>query len=155
EVQRRLSESSLGVRAVLERMIAEFDRKAASAILMLFICLLAMFLTGSRAGTLSSLTALVIAFVAFLHRDLSRRKTTLLALVVVGAIALLLLQTMGAGVSGRFTATGLADGGRLATYRSTIHMIFDHPWFGTGLGAFVWSYPAFRGTDISMSGTWD
>ena len=33
-------------------------------------------------------------------------------------------------------------------------MIADHPWFGTGLGTFVWSFPAYR-SDVSMWGVWE
>ena len=32
-------------------------------------------------------------------------------------------------------------------------MIADHPWFGTGLGTFVWSFPAYR-SGASMWGVW-
>jgi O-antigen ligase len=34
-------------------------------------------------------------------------------------------------------------------------MIADHPWFGTGLGTFMWSFPAYRSANISMWGIWD
>ena len=47
-------------------------------------------------------------------------------------------------LSGRFEMQGAVDQGRLETYRSTLRMIADHPWFGTGLGTFVWSFPAYR-----------
>ena len=33
-------------------------------------------------------------------------------------------------------------------------MIADHPWFGTGLGTFVWSFPAYRSANVSMWGVW-
>jgi O-antigen ligase len=33
-------------------------------------------------------------------------------------------------------------------------MIADHPWFGTGLGTFIWSFPAYR-SDFSMWGIWE
>ncbi len=58
-------------------------------------------------------------------------------------------------MSGRFDIQGLADEGRLETYRSTLRMIADHPWFGTGLGTFAWSFPAYRSANISMWGVWD
>jgi O-antigen ligase len=65
------------------------------------------------------------------------------------------LQILGGNVSGRFDAQGLSDEGRLETYRSTLRMIADHPWFGTGLGTFVWSFPAYRSANVSMWGVWD
>ena len=36
---------------------------------------------------------------------------------------------------------GLSDEARLETYRSTLRMIVDHPWFGTGLGDFCVELP--------------
>ncbi len=72
-----------------------------------------------------------------------------------GAVALVLLQFMGGVVSNRFDVTGLADEGRFAAYRSTLRMIADFPWFGTGLGTFAWSFPAYRSPDVSMWGVWD
>jgi O-antigen ligase len=76
-------------------------------------------------------------------------------LVIGGLIALIFLQVLGGNVSGRFDVQGLSDEGRLETYRSTLRMIADHPWFGTGLGTFEWSFPAYRSANVSMSGVWD
>jgi len=70
-------------------------------------------------------------------------------------IALVLLQVLGGNVSGRFDVQGLSGEGRFETYRSTLKMIADHPWFGTGLGTFVWSFPAYRSANISVLGVWD
>ena len=41
------------------------------------------------------------------------------------------------------------------TYKATLRMIADHPWFGTGLGTFAEAFPAYRSADTSMWGTWD
>ena len=76
-------------------------------------------------------------------------------LMIGGLIAILFLQFLGGNVSGRFEMQGLSDEGRLDVYRSTLRMIADHPWFGTGLGTFVWSFPAYRSANISMWGIWD
>ena len=85
-----------------------------------------------------------------------RRRTGLItALGGGGAVALLLLQVMGAGVNGRFDIQGLADGGRLEIYRSTLRMIADHPWFGTGQGTFAYAFPAYRSSECLDVGVWD
>jgi O-antigen ligase len=122
---------------------------------MLFVCLAAMFMTGSRAGTVLSLAMLVFAVSLFFWRSLPRR-TGILAVFGVGAgLGLILLQVMGAGVSARFGRQGLADEGRFEAYRSTSKIIADHPWFGTGLGTFAQSFPAYRSSQVSMRGVWD
>ena len=70
-------------------------------------------------------------------------------------MALVLLQFMGGKVNARFAAQGAADEGRVAIWQATLRMIADHPWFGTGQGTFVWSFPAYRSEDVSMVGVWD
>lgn len=122
---------------------------------MLFLCLAAMFMTGSRGAVVLSLFALVVAFTAFFRRDLPQRSGIAIALAGGGAAALLVLQLMGAGVNARFDLQGVADGGRLETYKSTLRLIADHPWFGTGQGTFVFAFPAYRSANVSMWGVWD
>jgi O-antigen ligase len=78
-----------------------------------------------------------------------------LIIVGGGAIALILLQLAGAGVSSRFDTQGLADEGRFQGYRLTLQMIADRPWIGSGIGTFEWSFPAYRSENISMWGVWD
>ena len=66
--------------------------------------------------------------------------------------ALLLLQILGGNVSSRIDLQGLSDAGRLSAYRSTLRIIADNPWFGTGLGTFAHAFPAYRSSDMSMRG---
>ena len=112
-------------------------------------------MTGSRAGVLLSLLALVVAFIAFFRRHLPRRAGIAGALAGGAAVALVLLQLMGAGVSARFDLEGLADEGRLETYKATLRMIADHPWLGTGQGTFAYAFPAYRSPNVSLWGVWD
>jgi O-antigen ligase len=121
----------------------------------LFICLAALFMTASRAGAAFSLLGLAVASAFLLRRSLSYRSGTIVGLALAAAIGLALLQVMGAGVLGRLNLEGLAEGGRLRTYAATLKMIGDHPWFGVGLGNFAWSYPSYRGDEISIWGVWD
>jgi O-antigen ligase len=125
------------------------------AFAMLFLCLAAMFMTGSRGAVVLSLLALIVAFTAFFRRDLPGRAGIVTALAGGGAVALILLQIMGAGVNARFDTAAVGDGGRLETYKSTLRMIADHPWFGTGQGTFAYAFPAYRSPNISMWGVWD
>jgi O-antigen ligase len=122
---------------------------------MFFLCLAAMFMTGSRGGVLLSLFAMVVAFVVFFRRDLPRVASIGLALVGAGAVALVLLQFLGGNVEGRIDAEGLVEQGRLAAYQSTLRIIADYPWFGTGLGTFTSIFPAYRSANISIVGVWN
>jgi O-antigen ligase len=126
-----------------------------TAFAMLFLCLVAMFMTLSRGAVVLSLFALIVAFTAFFQRHLPRRAGLVTALVGGGAAALVLLQLMGGGVNARFDVHGLAGEGRLETYRATLRMIADHPWFGTGQGTFAYAFPAYRSPNVSIWGVWD
>ena len=94
----------------------------------------------------------LIALVLFIYSVLTSTNPLYL---VGGLIALLVLQVLGGNVSGRFDVQGVSDEGRFETYRSTLKMIADHPWFGTGLGTFGWSFPAYRSANASMWSVWD
>jgi O-antigen ligase len=155
DVRRRLPGGQIPLRKMFRQIAFEPSRAIVLGCSMLFVCVAAMFMTGSRAGVGLSLMMLVLAFVMFFYRDLPRRGGMLAVAAVGGALALVLLQVMGAGVSARFQLQGLADEGRLETYRSTLRMIVDHPWFGTGLGTFASSFPAYRSAHASLWGVWD
>jgi len=142
-------------RAMSAMLLADLPRPLLAPFAMFLLCLVAMFVTGSRAGVVLSLMALVTAFTLFLRRHLSRRSSIVTVLMIAPAVALLLLQVVGTAVGRRFDEQALSDGGRLETYRATFRMIADHPWFGTGLGTFAWGYPAYRSDHISMWGVWD
>jgi O-antigen ligase len=142
-------------RAMPARLLSSTPTRIVVAFAMLFLCLAAMFMTGSRGGVVLSLFALIVAFTAFFRRDLPGRAGVVTALAGGGAAALILLQLMGGGINARFDIQGAADEGRLETYKSTLRMIADHPWFGTGQGTFAYAFPAYRSQNVSMWGVWD
>jgi O-antigen ligase len=122
---------------------------------MLFVCLSALFMTSSRGGVLVSLGVMIVAFMIYFGRDITSGVGFLIALLVCVAVGLLLLQLLGGNVSSRIDVNGLSDAGRLSAWRSTLKIIADNPWFGTGLGTFLYAFPAYRSSDISMWGRWD
>jgi O-antigen ligase len=155
ELRWRLPPGKISWRKLPRWLLSEMPRPVIVSFLMLFICLAAMLMTNSRAGVVISLMALVFAFTSFFYQDLPRRGGIVAACAIGGFVALVVLQFLGGNVSGRFEMQGLTDQARIETYRSTLRMIADHPWFGTGLGTFVWSFPAYRSVHASMWGVWD
>ena len=146
--QSRLSEA-------IRSMLSERPRSFAASIVMLLLCLAAMFLTSSRAGVVLSLGALLIAVSIFLGRILQARTNIFIVIAVVAACLFVLMQIMAPGLGARFEGVGVSDEARFATYRSTLNMIANQPWLGTGLGTFELAYPAYRSGEISMWGTWN
>ena len=141
--------------AMFSHLFSAPPKKVVVTFAMLFLCLTAMFMTLSRGAVAVSLLALGVAFAAFFRRDLPSRAGLVTALAGGGAVALVLLQFMGAGVNARFDVQGLGDEGRLETYKATLRMIADHPWFGTGQGTFAYAFPAYRSSNVSVWGVWD
>src|SRR5262249_17830771 len=126
----RLPRNTSPTLAMLIRPLCKLDRETIIPGAALFACLIAMFLTGSRAGVILSLLAVLAAVGLFIVKavPLGRAPRMLLAATCIIAI---LIPVLGAGVLGRFDSEGLANGGRSETYRSTLAIIGDHPWFGT------------------------
>lgn len=154
-IRERLPKGPIVWKKVPAQIVTDTHRDILVRFALFFVCLAAMFMTGSRAGVLVSLLLMTTAFVVFFRHDLPRGKNLVVAIVGAGCIALVLLQFMGGNVSARFDVQGLADEGRIAAYRSTLRMIADRPWFGTGLGTFAWAFPPYRSAAISMYGVWD
>jgi O-antigen ligase len=138
-----------------QNTVAGGQKQIITRFFMFFLCLTAMFMTGSRGGVLLSLFSMVIASVVFLRRDLPRVMSVFVALIGAGIFASALLQIIGGNVVSRIDAGGLVEAGRLAAYKSTLRIIADYPWFGTGLGTFTSIFPAYRSGDISILGIWN
>lgn len=147
----------LGGRRLIELLTAKElagSRDVYLPFAMLFVCLCALFLTVSRAGVAFTLFVLAVGFVFRFRRRLPRGKGLLIFGCGAVVVLLVLLQIMGGGVGARFEIHGLSDAGRIAAWQSTLRIIADHPWFGTGLGTFAWAFPAYRSNEISMWGVW-
>ncbi len=153
--RRAMPPGPLDWRAMGTRLFSAASRRVVVTLAMMFLCLIALFMTKSRGAALLSLLALMVAFIAFFRRDLPRWTALATALAGSGAAALILLQIMGGGVNARFDLQGFSDEGRLETYKATVRMIADHPWLGTGQGTFGYAFPMYRSPDASVYGVWD
>ncbi|MBR0829870.1 O-antigen ligase family protein [Bradyrhizobium manausense] len=120
-----------------------------------FVCLLAMFMTASRAGVILSLLTLVVAFTLQVRKDLPPRTGLLISLGAGLIIVLGLLQLLGGQVGSRFETQNLVDEGRVEAWKSALRIIADNLWFGTGMGTFERAFPPYRSSIISISGVWD
>ncbi|WP_245288093.1 O-antigen ligase [Bradyrhizobium sp. Ec3.3] len=155
DVRRRVPERHLDWKG-LSRDLSEIPpREILPQLLALLVCLMAMFMTTSRAGVGLSLLAMIVSFTAFLRRDLPPRTGIWISFGAGAVVALGLLQLLGGRVSSRFDSQGLVDEGRVEAWKSTLRIIADNPWFGTGMGTFQWAFPPYRSPNISMRGIWD
>jgi len=119
------------------------------------LCVLAMVLTGSRAGVACSFAGLLVAFTTSFRTTISPRLRKWLALGAAAFVILMIYQVFNSSVGERFELESTAGGGRAAGLASVLQMIADFPWLGTGLGTFRWSFAAYRSNQISGWGVWD
>lgn len=147
-IKKRLPHGRLNIRNFSREILSEAHFDTIVGFLGFFVCLTALFMTSSRAGVVISAATMIGACAFRFRHDFPQKGKRLLP--IAGAICglLVLSQFLGGLVSQRFDVSGLSDEGRLATYKGTLRMIADHPWFGTGLGTFVWSFPQYRSPPI-------
>lgn len=118
------------------------------------ICLVAVAMTGSRAGAALTFTAL-LASIGFWYQDRgwARHSRGKFALIALGF--LLAVQVIGAPIIERVRQYGLGDQRRADVYVATLQMIADHPWLGIGLGNFESVFPRYRPDSIGSTSVWD
>ncbi|UPK33984.1 O-antigen ligase family protein [Bradyrhizobium sp. 186] len=155
DVRRRIPERHLEWKRLSLDLRAIPPRKILPQLLSLLICLMAMFMTGSRAGVSLSLLAMIVSFIVLLRKDLPPKTGIWISLGSGLVVALGLMQLLGGRVSSRFDSQGLVDEGRVEAWKSTLKIIADNPWFGTGMGTFQWAFPPYRSPNISIRGIWD
>jgi len=137
------------------RLHLHASRREMSCLLACFAIFAALLMTGSRAGSVLSLLAIAGALATSLRRRLQQRGliwiAPALAIIAVGGI----IAVFAPLTSQRFAIQGFFDAGRAHAYVSTLQMIGDHPWLGSGLGTFRWNFPAYRSGDIPSYGIWE
>ena len=121
----------------------------------LFTVLAATLMTGSRAGSILSLLAISGALATFYRRELGPRGLFIGFPLSAACAIFVALQIFAGRLNQRFRFEGLFDVGRWNAYLSTIEIIKDHPWLGSGLGTFRWVFPAYRSGQIPAYGTWE
>jgi O-antigen ligase len=91
----------------------------------------------------------------FLKNLLSARRSLFFFFCGIALSSLIVIEVLGAGVAERIDMQGITDSSRASAYRSTLEIIKEAPWFGTGLGTFQWTFPSYRSLDLSVRGRWD
>jgi hypothetical protein len=119
------------------------------------ICLVAVGMTGSRAGIVITILSMVGATVLYLapsHRGGLSLWSSLRNSVAVGAVALALVGGM---AMGRVSEIGLVDAQRYEVYKTILDMIRGHALLGFGVGNFETAFPPFRPASLGSQGIWD
>ena len=121
-----------------------------------FVTLVALLLSQSRGGTLSTALGLfVFGALALKARKFGEQRA---AIVIFGALLMVLVGVaflvFGDAVADRIIQQGVYDSSRMAIYTITMRSILDAPLLGYGYGTFADVFPMFRDQSLSTFNTW-
>jgi O-antigen ligase len=127
--------------------------------LALFMVVICIILTRSRAGTIFSLLFLTLSFIlcVTLYTERNKSKTRQLSvrtkLIIVTLTGFGVFLFFGEPVLSRLGNT--AQDGRWCAWDATLKAIVAHPWTGTGFGTFAEVFPQYRDADcLGSDGVW-
>ena len=120
-----------------------------------FVAMATMFMTRSRAGSLLSLGVLGLVTALYFSRELKSGRRVVVGLAALAVSLVLLLEASGGRLANEIATRGVYDAGRVDTWQSSLTIVRDHPWLGTGLGTFAGVFPAYRELAGGVWGVWD
>jgi hypothetical protein len=119
------------------------------------VILVALLLSGSRGGIVSTGLGLFVLGALTLRLRKRQFAEQREAIIVVGALLVAAaFLIFGDLVVGKITRQGFGDEGRMAVYTITMRSILGAPLLGYGYGTFADVFPMFRDQSVSTSGMW-
>ena len=115
--------------------------------------LVAVLLTGSRAGTASCIVA-AATLLLLLVRKVGRAGRGVL-IAATAAAAIFILELFGTGTILTRVSEGFNENGRYGAWSSSLDIVKDFPLFGTGLGTFMAAFPSYRRDDLGIMQVWE
>ena len=112
-------------------------------------------LTGSRAGVVSTMGAIVFRFSLTRFQKYRNSSFIFSASLIMAATFCIAIAIFGDYLSMRLQEIWLNGYDRLAVYNLTLTSIFNAPWLGYGYGTFSQIFPMYRDTSIVPVGIWD
>jgi O-antigen ligase len=119
------------------------------------VILVALLLSGSRGGIVSTALGLFVFGALTLRLRKQQFAEQREAIIVFGALLVAAaFLVFGDLVVGKITQQGFRDESRMAVYTITIRSILGAPVLGYGYGTFADVFPMFRDQSVSTSGAW-
>jgi O-antigen ligase len=123
-----------------------------------FVTLVALLLSQSRGGTLSTAAGLLVFGALAIKARNQGSRAQRAAVVIFGVLLVVLVGlvflTFGGAVTGRIVQQGVQDSNRMAIYIITMRSILAAPLLGYGYGTFADVFPMFRDQSLSTFITW-
>jgi O-antigen ligase len=129
------------------------SRAAGWSAIALFL-LASTMLTGSRAGIAATVCSL-LAMATILSLRLVRSPRSFVAVAAATlAVAIFLVETLGASLATRIQE-GFGGDGRRHAWSAVVDEIAAHHWTGTGAGTFGEAFPSIRPLALGYNGIWE
>ena len=88
-------------------------------------------------------------------RELGSARRLLIALAGFAIAGAIVLVAAGGQLTHQIETRGIYDVGRVDAWRSSLSIVYDYPWLGTGLGTFASVFSAYRNPAGGVWGVWD
>jgi hypothetical protein len=119
-----------------------------------FMILVALLLTGSRGGVISTAIGLLVLGVLTRWHSRKRGESGSGALIFVHLLVMATLVVFGSTFANSLSERGLSDPHRISVYLLTLRSIFDAPFLGFGYGTFRDVFPMYRDRSIGVVAVW-
>ena len=153
--RREVDRGDEGWRRLLAKAIEATGRRGIFLIVMIFTIVVALLLSGSRAGITSTALGIFILFALVVSRADRRRVGQIGTILTACAAIVGAFLAYGDVFVGRLDSVAQDAGGRLAAYHIAIASIRDAPILGFGYGTFPDVFPMYRDGSVGLMGTWD
>jgi O-antigen ligase len=121
-----------------------------------FVILVALLLSQSRGGTLSTALGLLVLGALTLRTRKQGSVGQRGAIILFGAVVLgVTALAFGDVLVGKITEFGFHDNSRVAVYTIAMRSILDAPLLGYGYGTFADVFPMFRDQSVGTFGKWE
>ena len=120
-----------------------------------FFAIATTFMTRSRGGSLLTIAMIGLVTALYFIRELGSARRWLIGLAGFAIASAIVLVAAGGQLTHQIEARGIYDVGRIDAWRSSLSIVYDHPWLGTGLGTFASVFSAYRNPAAGVWGVWD
>ncbi|MEM7619738.1 MAG: O-antigen ligase family protein [Pseudomonadota bacterium] len=122
----------------------------------LFVTFAALVLTGSRAGLIVTIIAMLCLLLIYMLKSKQKHWVYISGLCLMLVAISFILEASGDFLGQRLqNMEALVETSRMKTYALTLTMINDFPFTGTGLGTYGNIFPMYRDSSIPSYGVWD
>jgi hypothetical protein len=161
--EREFAETEGHRRLRIATMIEATGRNGGLLLAGAFVLSVALLLTGSRGGVISTAVGLAVLAAVVMRTGaggvpghIKGRVTWRVGIIALAALAgIAALFGFGDPFLTDLAERGIADTGRMAVYLITLWSILDAPLTGHGYGTFADVFPMYRDRSISVQGAWE